>query len=238
MLNLTGTLPLYRQLSQKMLERILNGEWAINSKLPSEAELCNTYGISRMTVRLALDDLQNKGYIARRQGIGSFVTKPKIEQHLASFYSFTDDIERMGYRIDKRVLRFAAASVSGIISEKLSLPPDSRVFIIERVHFCNQTPFAVESSYIPQYMCPALSLDLIEKNGLYRSLDLFDVKPDSAVETFESILLEGKYKDLLQLSGTPTGFLVNRIASHNGLPVEFCESYVSGEMVKYNVILK
>ncbi|KSV56945.1 hypothetical protein ATO21_02590 [Pediococcus acidilactici] len=65
----------YKQISEELIQQIESGEFAIKSKLPSEKELCNQYDVSRITVRKALAELEEKGYITRRQGQGSFVKK-------------------------------------------------------------------------------------------------------------------------------------------------------------------
>ena len=229
--------PLYRQLSQLMRQRILSGEWKPDEKIPTEPELCAEYGISRMTVRLALEQLRNDGYIYRRQGRGTFVSLPKIDQHLSTSYSFTDGIEEMGGTIRKEILVWSREPAARPLAEKLNIPANGEVFRIERVLYCNETPFAVETSFIPVALCSALTRREVEEKGLYRTLDLFGIRPNTASETFEAILLDAKHQKLLKTAAVTPGFLVERLSFHDNLPVEYCQGYINGERVRYNVTL-
>ena len=87
---------LYYQLKSILAQKIMNNEWQVGDRLPSEFELCKEYGVSRITVRQALAELEKDGLIKRRQGVGTFVTVPKIEQQLTSFYSFSEEFRKRG----------------------------------------------------------------------------------------------------------------------------------------------
>src|SRR5829696_7790201 len=89
----SGPLPRYYQLKEIIRERIRSGEWATGSPIPSERELCEQYGISRMTARQSITELVNEGYLYREQGKGTFVAQPKITQHLSQLTGFTEDME-------------------------------------------------------------------------------------------------------------------------------------------------
>lgn len=112
MLDEKSSIPLYSQLYQKMLENITSGLWQDGFKLPTEVELCQQYGVSRITVRMAMDKLNSQGYLYRKQGRGTFVTRPKIEQKLAYFYSFSDNIDHPDEKRQSTVLGFGGHSMS------------------------------------------------------------------------------------------------------------------------------
>ena len=84
--------PLYMQLKEKIVEKIHTGQWVAGSKIPTEHQLCQEYQLSRITVRQALESLANDGYIVRQQGRGTFVSSPKIDTKLSTFYSFSPTI--------------------------------------------------------------------------------------------------------------------------------------------------
>ena len=90
-----------------------------------------------MTVRLALEELRKDGFIYRRQGRGTFVALPKIDQRLSSFYSFTDEIKEMGYQIRKEILLWRKETADRYIAEKLQIAETQEIFKIERVLYCN-----------------------------------------------------------------------------------------------------
>ena len=93
MLDDKAPVSLYYQLKEEMKEKIKAGEWPAEFKIPPERELCSIYGVSRITVRQALEDIKREGYIYSKQGRGTFVTRPKIELDLEKFYSFSEDMQ-------------------------------------------------------------------------------------------------------------------------------------------------
>lgn len=238
-LDIRSDVPLYKQLSKIMREKIRSGEWKTNEKIPTEPELCEEYGVSRMTVRLALDELRKDGSIIRRQGRGTFVSPPQINQQLSAFYSFTasPEHESAGYSIEKKILSWTVIEADELLQKKLCLAPKSQVYAIERLLYSNGTPFAVEISNIPVHLCPQLSESDVREHGLYASLDQFGIKPNSASETFEAVIVPPKYQKLLRTGSASPGMHVCRLAQHDNLIVEYCESLVNGNLVKYNIAL-
>src|SRR5690349_24938010 len=99
-----GPLPRYYQLKEIIRERIMAGEWEPGALIPSERELCEQYGISRMTARQSITELVNEGYLYREQGKGTFVAQPKITQSLTTLTSFTEDMKARAQRPITRVL--------------------------------------------------------------------------------------------------------------------------------------
>ena len=91
-------IPIYHQLKEILLKKIRTGEWPPGALIPSERELCETYGISRMTARQAITDLVNEGVCYREQGRGTFVSPHKIQQQLQHLSGFTEDIRARGQR--------------------------------------------------------------------------------------------------------------------------------------------
>src|SRR5436853_6116153 len=99
-------IPMYYQIMNQLREKISAGEYTIDSALPPERELVETYQVSRMTIRQAISELVNEGILVRRRGIGTFVAPPKIEQALNSLTSFTQDMAQRGMKAGGRVLSF------------------------------------------------------------------------------------------------------------------------------------
>lgn len=82
--------PKYIQIKEEILRKILSKEWPDGSQIPVEAEFCEIYGASRITVRKALEELQAAGYLEKQQGRGTFVRCKPVEQRLYKFYSFSE----------------------------------------------------------------------------------------------------------------------------------------------------
>src|SRR5690606_36647664 len=99
-------IPLYYQLKEILQEMIDNEELKPGDALPSERELCEILGISRMTVRKAVMDLVNEGIVYREQGKGTFVAKPKSKHLLNKLQGFTEEMEEKGLKVKTQILSF------------------------------------------------------------------------------------------------------------------------------------
>src|SRR4051812_17560519 len=99
-----GPMPRYYQLKEIIRQKVSNGLWAPGTPIPSERELCEQYGISRMTARQSITELVNEGYLYREQGKGTFVAQPKITQQLTLLTGFTEDMEARTKRPSAQVL--------------------------------------------------------------------------------------------------------------------------------------
>ncbi|WP_195282183.1 GntR family transcriptional regulator [Harryflintia acetispora] len=237
MLDERGGTPLYMQLYQELLGHILDGSWGVDHKLPPEMELCRSHAVSRITVRLALDKLKSEGYLYRKQGRGTFVTKPPIQQRLPAFYSFSDGTPTGG-KPKSRVLGLRRQSCPQRVAERLEVETDTEVFRIERVRSLDGVPFAYEISYVPCAVCPALTARDIEQKGLYNSLKLGgQLTVDSARESFEAVIAEKKAARYLEVAPGAPVLHIDRVAYCAGAVVEYCSSTVRGDRVKYEIML-
>lgn len=238
MLNEKDGVPLYIQLYYEILDHIVSGEWPTDYKVPSEATFCKDYKVSRMTVRLALEKLKDQGYIKRKQGLGSYVSVPAVEQKLYSFYSFSD-VKGKGGFTNSIVLSMEVIPAGDTISGKLAIPLGMDVFCVERIRKMDGVPFVYENSYIPVVLCPNLSKQSIEENGLYNSLlRAGHISPDSALETFKAISMDSVSAKHLGIKAGQPAMQIERVAMQGETPVEFCISTVRGDRMKYNILLK
>lgn len=105
-INKKSCIPLYYQLMNIILEKIELGVLQEHDKLPSERELCEKYDISRSTVRQTLQELQNNGYVYREHGKGTFVSSQAVKQDLLKFYSFTEEMKKIGKVPKSNVIDF------------------------------------------------------------------------------------------------------------------------------------
>src|SRR6476659_66204 len=118
-----GPLPRYYQLKEIIRERIVTGEWEPGSLIPSERELCERYGISRMTARQAITELVNEGLFYREQGKGTFVSRHKITQQLINLTSFSEDMKARGQRPGSKVVAAQMVPADEALAERLRIKP-------------------------------------------------------------------------------------------------------------------
>src|SRR5438874_13390720 len=127
---------------QRVLELIEARE--IGDSIPSERRLSTDFGVSRLTIRAALDDLVREGLLVRRHGSGTFVGEPKIAQQL-TLTSFSDDMRRRGMVPDSRTLRLENVHAGARVGRALNVSPDTRVFQITRLRLADGEPMALET---------------------------------------------------------------------------------------------
>lgn len=238
MLNEKSPVALYYQLKEILIDKIKSNEWKINSKIPTERELCDLYKVSRITVRQALEELENEGYLYRKQGRGTFVTAPKIEQRLSKFYSFSEEIRNMGYTPSTEMIDFKILDSDEIIAKHFN-EKKATFYYVKRLRLANHEPFAIETSYIPTDLCPGLTAEEIVEKGLYNTIKAkFGLNPNKAIETFEAVIINPKDAFYLNVGKNSPGLLLERITYANSKIIEFCHGVIRGDRYKYQVVLK
>lgn len=156
MVSRNSKIPLYHQLYEGLRSQILSGELEPGDMLPTENELLDRHGISRNTVRQALDLLVNDGLIVRERGRGTFVAQPKIDQGLTRIISFTEDMLRRGLKPDTRVLLRTLMPAPEHIAEALGLPVGEELAHLERLRLADGEPMSIEKSYLVHRYCPGV----------------------------------------------------------------------------------
>lgn len=230
-----GDRPLYMQVYEEMLQKIEEQEWRVGSRIPSELELCKEYSVSRMTIRLAMQQLAEKGYIERKQGKGTFVTEPRVEQKLDTFYSFGNN----GERAKSKVLTLAVIPATQKIAKNLEVDVGAEVYRLERIRSFGENKFAYENSYLPYKYGGKLSSASIEEIGLYNSLNqMYGVSLQCAVEIFEAVNMRRREAQCLEVSDNHAAMKIERIAKDGNEIIEYCVSIVRGDKIKYRSELR
>ncbi len=152
-----NVIPKYHQLYQILRHKIEAGEWEVHQAIPSERELEVAYGVSRMTVRLAINLLVNQGFLYREQGRGTFVSLPVQQFSLNNLSGFSEDLARRGYQPGQKILQFRYREANDEIQRQLELPSNDRqVLMVERLRFADGEPIGMDVSYLPAAIASAL----------------------------------------------------------------------------------
>jgi GntR family transcriptional regulator len=210
----------YLQIIAQIEQAIADGDLAPDDRLPPERALAAEHGVSRMTVRQALQSLEARGLLRRvigRNG-GSFVARPKVDRDLGTFSGLSEQLARQGVAAGARVL--SAGEVDGAVE-------------IVRVRLADGEPFAVERSSFPADRFRAL-LDLDLSGSLYDLLDeQFDAAPVRAVERIEPVLADAGDAAALGLRVGAPLMLVDRVAYDGaGLVVETARDVFRGDRTR------
>lgn len=230
--------PLYIRVENDIRKRILSKEWKSGERLPSEGELCSFYNVSRVTIRNAIEKLQNDGYLIKYQGKGTFINEIQMEQRLSKFYTFGDEIRAKGLSEVAKILSFERINADAKLAEALMLNVGEAVYCIQRVRFVENKPYTLEYSYIPLKYAPALNADMIQEFGLYKSLNNLGIFLSSAKEQFSAKLADAHTAQLLNLPEISAIISLKRTTFSGSNIIEYCKSSVRGDFFNYTVELK
>lgn len=222
-----GTGTLYHQLLSELIETIRSGGIKVGDKLPTEAELSRDYGVSRTTVRRALDELSRQGLVQREPGRGTFLADPKIHADFPYLRSFTEEIERLGYRPGAELLSRREAEADEDIARRLAVEPGSPVLLVRRLRTADGRAIFVCDSRLPLARFPALRDADYSVNSLYELLeDTAGRKITGAKQWISAAATDRDVAGLLELEvGRPVLQLerVTRVAGD--LPIESVEAF-------------
>ncbi len=231
MLDYESGVALYKQLSSELRGKITRGEWAYGEKIPTEVELGEQYSVSRQTVRLAIEDLKNQGLVIKRQGIGTFVSRPKINSEIASFRFY--DVQEDSARQRKQIIRFSEEKADPNVAEKLEIEEGHTVFRIERLFYNDDIPTTLSVSYIDTQKCPTLTAQMVDEKGLYNSLEQYDIRPNIANHTIVAEIVPNSIRHLLKTEKNSPVFLRRRVSLKDNIPIEYVESYTRSDVMQF-----
>ncbi|PKR86394.1 GntR family transcriptional regulator [Heyndrickxia camelliae] len=146
-LNSSSSLPLYFQLKQNIKEAIDSNVYKPGKKIPNETELCEHYGVSRITVRRALQELVDEGLLERKQGKGTFVSATKITRELITVDGFTDYIKRIGKNPSTRIILSEEVPATKVEAEKLNVKEGSPLLKLVRVMGIEEQPLVIDVAH-------------------------------------------------------------------------------------------
>ena len=127
----------------------------VGTAIPSERQLSADLGVSRLTVRAALDDLAREGYVVRRRGSGTYVQQPKIAQEL-TMTSFSEDMRRRGMVPGSRTLSLETELAGARLGRLLHVSPSEEILVIKRLRLADGETMAIETLHLPKPLVPGL----------------------------------------------------------------------------------
>lgn len=203
--------PLYMKLKKLIEDAISAGKLKHGDALPPEREIADAAGISRVTVRKAIDHLAEDGLVERRHGSGTFVFKPvpRMQQPLTRLTSFSEDMERRGMVGGSRWLERALCFPTPEETMALGLSGNARVARIRRLRTANDLPIALERTSLPDDLLP--HPEKID-NSLYAFLGQFGIRPVRANQRISAVVLNDDEADLLGVPHGSAALSVQRIA--------------------------
>ena len=165
-------IPFYFQLTRLLTREIERGRWEVGERILSEPEICETFGVSRTTVRQALGALEAQGLVRREKGRGTFVAERRADVWLLqSAHGFFEEAERVGRTVRSRVLRRVVEPLPAWAADALGLQPGSEGVTVERLRWMDDRLVMYVVSHFPTGSAEALLDADLERTSLYRVLE-------------------------------------------------------------------
>jgi GntR family transcriptional regulator len=214
-----------RDLVLDLVEQLEVGE-----AIPSERQLSAQFGVSRLTVRAALDDLVREGYLVRRHGAGTFVSQPKIAQEL-TMTSFTEDMLRRGMKPSSRTLDLRISPAGARLGRILRASPSEAIIVASRLRLADGESMAIETLHLREAHAPGLTARDLEEQSFYDLLhDRYGIVIVGGEQTIEPTVTDEYESSSLGVPLHSPAFRFERITrSASGQPVEFVESIYRGD---------
>jgi GntR family transcriptional regulator len=236
-LNRDLPVPLYHQVKTLILREIETGRWRPEDQLPTEGELADRFKVSKITVRQALRDLADLGYIRREQGRGTFVQRPPVILGPRELTSFTGEMRGHGMQATSEVLEQGIVPASSDVSAHLGIEIDEDVFRLKRLRLADGEPMGVQTAFIPATLVPGImKIDFVNES-LYDVLGVrYNLYPSAAHETHIAFTVGADDARLLHLlpgSAVMAAERVSRLA--DGRALEYVQSVMRGD--RYKIVL-
>lgn len=232
------SLPRYTQVMNYYIPLIKSGKLKEGDKMPTEEEICELFGISRITVRRALEGLQQGGYIYKQQGKGSFVMTKKTGFQLNHLKGFTDEMRALGKEPSSEVLSLEIMPPSEKAAEVLGIDITQKIYCLERLRLADGVPIAIERVHLPFYRFPTLkTLNLQE--SLYEILRYqFGCESYKGIEEIRAGLASEEEARLLLIVPGSAVLHINRTTyEQEGMAYEYVESTYRGDQYQFTVTL-
>jgi GntR family transcriptional regulator len=236
-----SVIPLYYQLKEFIKDQIQSGVYKINEVIPSERELSEQFEINRLTVRQAINELVNEGFLYRRRGIGTFVSAPKIEQPLTRLTNFSNDMLSRGIVPGARVVSMQVIQADQYIASKLQIDPGEEVLELVRLRTAEGEPMALEkSSLVYEHTKELFGMDM-ENKSLYQMIEnVCGIRFVRALQTIEIGTIKAEEARLLGIDARDPVMKIERITYAENIerPVEFVRSHYRADRYKFIIEMK
>ena len=225
-------MPMYKVIYQDLASQITSGELHPDERLPSEPALAEQYGVSRMTVRQALDQLTTERLLVRRPGAGTFVAAPAAAYRLLNRLSaFGEDVNPDHGKLSTQVMRQEVSQPPDLVGQRLGLKPRQKALRLVRVRLVDDEPIAIHDSWLPYALAPGLVREDLLEGSLYRTLrERYGVQPRWAEQEITASAASPEEAKALNVAvGCPLISMKRTTYSDGPNPIEFASSLTRAE---------
>jgi GntR family transcriptional regulator len=222
-----------------LASEIVSGELPRGVQLPPEDRLINRFGVSRTTVRKAIENLVARGLIEIRRGKGTFVSEPKIIQELTQLRGFDEDMVLIGRQPTTRLLSKEIVSASKEVAANLELPQGAQVWRIERVRLGDGVPMSLDETYLPLDIGGKVVANDLEAKPIFDLLEgKYGLPLVEARYQLEADIATAHVAAALNIDvGDPIFFIERTSYVEGNRPIDYEKLYYRGQLIRFSTRL-
>jgi len=236
----TGAGPLFVQVRDALRAQILEGTLQPGERLPSESALIARYGVSRITVRQALAELQSCGLVQTVNGKGSFVTRPGRGQASGPLVGVLEAMRKRGYRARGRLLSHRRVRATRAVARELEIPPGAPVGAVTVLRYRDDVPFVIGTTWCdPQVAERLVQQDLTGQDIATATEVGLGLRSARARVVVRATLSDERLARRLDYAvGAPTLRILTTSVGYDGRPISYSETDCRADMMDYRVTLR
>ncbi|AUJ31449.1 MAG: GntR family transcriptional regulator [Liquorilactobacillus nagelii] len=225
--------PIYIQIHNDIKRKIESGKWKIGQRIPAERKLATDYGVSRMTLRQAVQTLVDEGILERRVGSGTFVASQKVQEKMSGITSFSELTKAQGKVPSSQTVSYHVAAPSLSEMEKLHLTENQLVLRMERIRFADQTPICFDVATVPYELVKEFSKEDVT-SSLYRVLEKNGLAIGHAQQKVSAMLASERIAEYLQIKRGAAILRLHQVTQlTNGQPFEYVRTQYVGNRFEF-----
>lgn len=233
-----SAVPLHSQVRERLRERIVDGTYEPEAKLPAESRIGAIFSVSRITVRQALSDLEKEGLIVKVPGKGTFVAAPRPSQDLARLEGFGEAMSRRGHQVVNRVTGHATLPATEQVAQRLRMKAGQDVSEIRRVRHVDDAPVSYEVTYLPPHIGERLRGENLAERDIFLILEADYGLPLSHADIqIGAVSADAELAAALSVPPGTALLRIERLTWADGVPVDFEYLYVRGDAFQYTLRL-
>jgi GntR family transcriptional regulator len=236
MMNLdVDSAPLYAQIASALASDIAAGTLSPGAQLPPEDGLIDRFGVSRTTVRKAVESLVARGLVEIRRGKGTFVTAPKIRQNLTELSGFVEDMVAHGRTPTARLLDKRPVAASKAAAGHLGVAPGAQVYRIERVRYADGVAMSFDETYLPLEIGEKVASNDLESEPIFALLEgKYDIPLVEAEYQLEAVTADERVATALGVAIGSAILLIERTSYTEGhRPIDYEKLHYRGDLIKF-----
>jgi GntR family transcriptional regulator len=231
--------PLWHQCERSIRALIDGGQWPAGSQIPPEDRLCAMLGVSRITIRHALRNLEENGVLRREHGRGTFVRSAMLIAGARGLTSFTDEMSSLGLTAGSRLLDQEIVVAEGDVAAALEIEEGARVLRIRRLRIGGDAPIGIQTAHLPLERVAGLLDGAPLEGSLYHALESrCGLKAEEAREVYRVALVQEPEASLLGVPPASPVFVVERITADFRGVFEFTFSLMRGDRYEIRSTLR